>query len=149
MTLQRAKNLVHVQPENRKKKLLQEYQQNLLCLQPSPSVCSIPNFSPLAQIVYELCSLLCVKLIIEKETDLASFFLLIRLLMKISKSRKRAKQNFLSPKKLSKITFLKLCYLNISSNFELIELYLFFSKFFSEIVNSDFENLYCRNSGLP
>merc|ERR1711951_270263 len=88
------------------------------------------NFSPLAQIVYELCSFLSVKLIIERETDSVSFFLQTQLLMKISKSRKRAKQNFLSPKKLSKITFLKLCFLYVSSNFELIELYLFFQKIF-------------------
>ena len=67
---------------------------------------------------------------IERETDSVSFFLQTQLLMKISKSRKRAKQNFLSPKKLSKITFLKLCYLYVSSNFELIELYLFFQKIF-------------------
>ena len=71
-----------------------------------------------------------VKLMIERETDSVSFFLQTQLLMKISKSRKRAKQNFLSPKKLSKITFLKLCYLYVSSNFELIELYLFFQKNF-------------------
>ena len=71
-----------------------------------------------------------VKLMIERETDSVSFFLQTQLLMKISKSRKRAKQNFLSPKKLSKITFLKLCYLYVSSNFELIELYLFFQKIF-------------------
>ena len=74
---------------------------------------------------------------IKKETDLVSFFLLTQLFAKISKSRKRAKQNFQSPKKVAKIHFLKLCYLNISSNFELIELYLFFSKKFFEIVNLD------------
>ena len=85
---------------------------------------------------------------IKKETDLVSFFLLTQLFAKISKSRKRAKQNFQSPKKVAKIHFLKLCYLNISSNFELIELYLFFLKNFSEIVNFNLENFCCRNSGL-
>ena len=51
-------------------------------------------------------------------------------------------------KMLLRIIFLKLCYLNISSNFELIELYLFFSKIFSKIVNFDLKNFCCRNSGL-
>ena len=42
---------------------------------------------------------------IEKETDLVSFFLLTQLFAKISKSRKRAKQNFQSPKKVVKNHF--------------------------------------------
>ena len=85
---------------------------------------------------------------IKKETDLVSFFLLTQLFAKISKSRKRAKQNFQSPKKVVKNHFFEVRLSEHFKQFRVDWAILFFSKFFFENVNLDLENFCCRTSGL-
>ena len=88
------------------------------------------------------------KLRIKKGTLFIIFLMKTYLLLKLPKSRERVKQNFLSLKKFIENQFFEVVLSRHKKRFRVDWAILIFSKIFSEIVNLDFENFYCRNSGL-
>ena len=106
-----------------------------------------PKFQPLSSNSLEDMSIF---VTVNKDgTDFIIFLSKTWLLLKLLKSKERVKQNFRSPKNSLKITFLKLGYLDIKSNFKSNELHLVFPKIFWKLFTWIIFRLpFTRYSGL-